>query len=189
MKIVLLDERGAEKIYREQMTRDFPAGELKPFQTILTQMRSGIYEPLAFCEQDGTLAAYAWQTVPPDRDSALVDYFAVLPQRRGQGTGTRALAALVDCYKPRKKTLIIECEHPAEAPDAQAARRRIGFYLRAGAQSAAIESRVAGVRYMVLALPCRGALPEAAAADALRRLYACMSPQKYGRGNVIFYGN
>ncbi|MDD6320053.1 MAG: GNAT family N-acetyltransferase [Oscillospiraceae bacterium] len=188
MKIVLLDERGAKKIYREQMTRDFPAGELKPFQTILTQMRSGIYEPLAFCEQDGTLAAYAWQTVLPDRDSALVDYFAVLPQRRGQGTGTRALAALVDCYKPRKKTLIIECEHPAEAPDAQAARRRIGFYLRAGARATAIESRVFGVRYQIYALSVGGFAPDSEISADLKEIYRRTVPEPYYRGNVIFYG-
>ena len=60
MKIVLLNERQAEAVYCGQMMRDFPESELKPFATILGMMRGGIYEPLAFYEEDGTLTAYAW---------------------------------------------------------------------------------------------------------------------------------
>ena len=118
MQIRLLNETEAETIHREQMTRDFPEAELKPFSAVRGLMRRGLYEPLALYE-DGHLVCYAWQTVLPDCDTALLDYFAVLPELRGKGTGTRALRALAGYYAPRRRTLLIECEHPAEA-------RRIG---------------------------------------------------------------
>ena len=141
MEIRLLNEKEAEQIYHTHMERDFPPSELKPFSSVQDMMHRGMYEPLALYE-DGQLAAYAWQTVLPDCPGALLDYFAVLPDRRGGGVGTRALHALVGYYTPRKQTLILECEHPAFAPDPAVAKRRVGFYLRAGARATAMESLV-----------------------------------------------
>ena len=80
-------------------------------------------------------------------------------------------------------------ENPAEAPDPATARRRIGFYLRAGARATALESRVFGTRYAVLALPCGGTVPDAALCKELRTLYKVMVPHPYYRGQVIFYGS
>ena len=89
----------------------------------------------------------------------------------------------------RVHDLVLECEHPAEAPDPSIARRRIGFYLRAGARATALESRVFGTRYAVLALPCGGTVPDAALCKELRTLYKVMVPHPYYRGQVIFYGS
>ncbi|HJD20193.1 MAG TPA: GNAT family N-acetyltransferase [Candidatus Gemmiger faecigallinarum] len=187
MEIRLLQEREAEQIYRSYMERDFPPSELKPFSSVQDLMRRGLYEPLALY-QDGALAAYAWQTVLGERRGALLDYFAVLPGLRGGGVGTQALQALAAYYAPRKQTLIIECEHPALAPDPAAARRRIGFYLRAGARATAMESLLFGVRYQIYALPCGGFEPDAELRADLEALYRAMVPEPYYRGNVIFFG-
>ena len=137
MKIVLLNVEQAQSIYRSQMVRDFPESELKPFASVQGMMTRGLYEPLAFYDEAGALMAYAWQAVLPQCRNVLLDYFAVLPQYRGSGVGTAVLKELAAYYAPRKQSLIIECEHPAEAPEPAVARRRIGFYLRAGARSTA----------------------------------------------------
>ena len=137
MKIVLLNVEQAQSIYRSQMVRDFPESELKPFASVQGMMTRGLYEPLAFYDEAGALMAYAWQAVLPQCRNVLLDYFAVLPQYRGSGVGTAVLKELAAYYAPRKQSLIIECEHPAEAPEPAVARRRIGFYLRAGAHAAA----------------------------------------------------
>ncbi|MDD4849226.1 MAG: GNAT family N-acetyltransferase [Gemmiger sp.] len=187
MQIQLLNAAEAQTIYENEMLRDFPADELKPFAAMRQMMADGIYEPLAFYE-DGQLLGYAWQTVLPERRGVLIDYYAVLPPLRGGGTGTRLLAALAGYYAGRKETLIIECEHPAEAPDPTMARRRIGFYLRAGARATAMESRVFGVRYQIFALPCGGAEPDAEINEDLKVIYSAMVPEPYYRGNVIFFG-
>ena len=78
-------------------------------------MTRGLYEPLAFYDEAGALMAYAWQAVLPQCRNVLLDYFAVLPQYRGSGVGTAVLKELAAYYAPRKQSLIIECEHPAEA--------------------------------------------------------------------------
>ncbi len=135
MKIVLLNVEQAQSIYRSQMVRDFPESELKPFASVQGMMTRGLYEPLAFYDEAGALMAYAWQAVLPQCRNVLLDYFAVLPQYRGSGVGTAVLKELAAYYAPRKQSLIIECEHPAEAPEPAVARRRIGFYLRAGAHA------------------------------------------------------
>ncbi len=188
MEIQLLNEQQAEQIYRSYMVQDFPPSELKPFASVQGLMRRGLYEPLALYE-DGALAAYAWLVVLPGCPGALLDYFAVLPERRGSGVGTRALQALAGHYAPSRQTLIIECEHPACAPDPAAARRRVGFYLRAGARPTAMESLLFGVRYQIYALPCGGAESDADIRADLETLYRTMVPEPYYRGNVVFFGS
>lgn len=187
MEIRALNKAEAKNVYEEHMLVDFPEGELKPFAAIGQMMDQGIYEPLAVYE-GGRMAAYAWQTVLPERRGALIDYYAVMPDLRGGGIGTRILAALAGYYAGRKDTLIIECEHPSEAPDQAIAKRRIGFYLRAGARATAMESRVFGVRYQIFALPCGGSEPDALINEDLKAIYQTMIPEPYYRGNVIFFG-
>ena len=172
MKIVLLNVEQAQSIYRSQMVRDFPESELKPFASVQGMMTRGLYEPLAFYDEAG----------------ALMDYFAVLPQYRGSGVGTAVLKELAAYYAPRKQSLIIECEHPAEAPEPAVARRRIGFYLRAGAHAAAMESRLFGVRYQIYSLPAGGLAKDEEIHRDLQELYRTMVPEPYYRGNVNFFG-
>ena len=174
MQILRLSPAACEELYHTALPRDFPAAELKPFAEIQRLLDAGIYEPLLLTDDAGVRLAYAWQVVLPGQRTALLDYFAVRCDLRGGGVGTQAL---------------LECEHPAEAPDPAVARRRIGFYLRAGARATALESRVFGTRYAVLSLPCGGTVPDAALCKELRALYKTMMPQPYYRGNVIFYGN
>lgn len=189
LRILPLNAAQTKDVYDRWMKRDFPPEELKPYGSMAQMMAKGWYEPSALMEEEtGGMAAYAFQTVMPGCRCALLDYFAVLPDLRGQGAGTAALGALAAHYAGRMDALIIECEHPAEAPDQEVARRRIGFYLRAGAHTTAIESRLFGVRYLVLALPCGGGADDAAVNADLRRIYRMTVPEPYYRGNVIFYG-
>lgn len=188
MKLRLLSLEETKRIYDRYLVRDFPPAERKPFASIRQLMEAGLYEPLGAEAGDGRLLAYAWQTVVPGCASALLDYFAVLPEGRGRGTGTAVLRALAARDAPHRDSLIIECEHPAEAPDPAAARRRIGFYLRAGARPTAMESRLFGVRYLIYAMPCGAAVPDADINADLQAIYRATVPEPYYRGNVIFYG-
>lgn len=188
MQIRLLDCAAAQQIYETRMVQDFPAAELKPFTAVREMMQAGIYEPLALYDEADHLQAYAWQVLLPGRRSALLDYFAVRKDLRGGGIGTQALQALSRHYAHRLDDLILECEHPEEAPDRAVAQRRIAFYLRAGACATRIESRVFGVRYQILTLPCGGHAEDAVVGQELKELYRMMVPEPYYRGNVIFYG-
>ena len=188
MQIRLLDCAAAQQIYETRMVQDFPAAELKPFSAVREMMQAGIYEPLVLCDAAGALQAYAWQVLLLGRRSALLVYFAVRSNVRGGGIGTQALHALARHYADRLDDLILECEHPDEAPDRAVARRRIAFYLRAGACATRIESRVFGVRYNILTLPCGGHAQDAVIGQELKELYRMMVPEPYYRGNVIFFG-
>lgn len=188
MQIRLLDCAAAQQIYETRMVQDFPAAELKPFSAVREMMQAGIYEPLVLEDEAGHLQAYAWQVMLPGHRSALLDYFAVRKDLRGSGIGTQALHTLEEYYKERLDDLILECEHPEEAPDQAIARRRIAFYLRAGACATRLESRVFGVRYQILTLPCGGHAEDSVVGQELKELYRMMVPEPYYRGNVIFYG-
>lgn len=132
MQILRLSPAACEELYHTALPRDFPAAELKPFAEIQRLLDAGIYEPLLLTDDAGVRLAYAWQVVLPGQRTALLDYFAVRCDLRGGGVGTQALQ-LVKAYDAmRVHDLLLECEHPAEAPDPAVARRRIGFYLRAG---------------------------------------------------------
>ncbi len=188
MKLRLLNRRQAKEIYDRYLVRDFPDSERKPFASMAALLRKGMYEPLAVEDDGGSLAGYAFLMAQPGSPSALLDYFAVLPAMRGQGLGTKALQALAGYLAPSRRSLLIECEHPAEAPDAAVARQRVAFYLRAGARATAMESRLFGVRYLILVLPCAGPAPDTEACADLRALYRATVPEPYYRGQVIFYG-
>ena len=149
MQITRLSAAECEDLYRSALPRDFPAAELKPFAEIQRLLESGVYEPLLLTDDAGARLAYAWQVVLPGQRTALLDYFAVRYDLRGSGVGTAALGLVRDYDAMRVHDLVLECEHPAEAPDPSIARRRIGFYLRAGARATALESRVFGTRRFV----------------------------------------
>ena len=190
MQITRLSAAECEDLYRSALPRDFPAAELKPFAEIQRLLESGVYEPLLLTDDAGARLAYAWQVVLPGQRTALLDYFAVRYDLRGSGVGTAALGLVRDYDAMRVHDLVLECEHPAEAPDPSIARRRIGFYLRAGARATALESRVFGARYSILQLPCgETLLTDGTLNTALQTLYSRMVPQPYYRGSVIFYGN
>ena len=124
---------------------------------------------------------YSSQMVRDFPESELKPFASV----QGMMTVLKELAAY---YAPRKQSLIIECEHPAEAPEPAVARRRIGFYLRAGAHAAAMESRLFGVRYQIYSLPAGGLAKDEEIHRDLQELYRTMVPEPYYRGNVNFFG-
>ena len=151
-------------------------------------MDAGVYEPLLLTDDAGVRLAYAWQVVLPGQRTALLDYFAVRCDLRGGGVGTQALQLLKAYDAMRVHDLLLSAS-TRRGPRPAVARRRIGFYLRAGARATALESRVFGTRYAVLPCPVAASVPDAALCKELRTLYKTMIPQPYYRGNVIFYGN
>lgn len=102
----------------------------------------------------------------------------------------RALHLLQAHYAPRLAALLLECEHPAEAPGCGHCPAAHRVLPAAGARATALESRVFGARYSILQLPCgETLLPDGTLNTALQTLYSRMVPQPYYRGSVIFYGN
>ena len=65
------------------------------------------------------------------KETALLDYFAISPDVRGKGCGSRALKLLLERFAG--KTYIFEVEMRDEkAPNAALRERKIAYYLRGG---------------------------------------------------------
>ena len=97
---------------------------------------------LAASEPPGQFVGMAWYELWP-KDVALLGYIAVVPERRGQGIGTRLYREIVKRISAR--VLFLEMEMPEEATseqERQLALRRIQFYRRHGAL------RLTGIHYL-----------------------------------------
>ena len=94
-----LEAREIEKIYREEMTGDFPAEELKPIDLILRLKAEGRY--CAFGNFEGEkLTAYAFLIHEKDDPVYLLDFFAVCRGGRDQGIGSTFIRELLHKLNP-----------------------------------------------------------------------------------------
>ena len=105
----------------------FPACERKLFSVMAEKAGQGV--DLLAIEDEGAFCGLAIVLVYGA--VALLDYFAVMPEKRGGGIGGAALALLKEKYAGR--ALLIEIEDPDEASENRAERvRRKAFYLKNG---------------------------------------------------------
>lgn len=179
-----LTEKELECLYLNDVYRDFPESEIKPWEVVSDLYTRGLYEPLGYFDGD-RLMAYSLQIVPK-AGAPLLDYLAVIPEYRGTGIGSVVLKQLQIRYRNRSG-IMIECEHPDEAPDIDAALRRLAFYDRAGAVLTDTQVRLFGVLFLIYQLPCSD-ISFAAPADAMESLYRLSVPaHQYDDAVSIFY--
>lgn len=146
-----IEEMGS--LYTPCLKRDFPPDELMPWKLMEPLIRKGFQHSVGFFDSEG-LAAYAL-FITDGGDSprtALLNYFAVEPQRRGSGVGTECLRLMREALRGRGCRIIFEVEDPEAAPDPDYARRRIDFYKRGGARSTGVGSTLFGVEYLIMVL-------------------------------------
>lgn len=119
------------KNYREQVRllyeEAFPEEEKKPFSLMEEYAASGKAELLAV-EEDG-FAGLVMNLLSDD--VALLDYFAVAPDRRSTGLGGRVIGKLLERFAGEKYIFEIEMQDET-APNAADRKRRKAFYLRNG---------------------------------------------------------
>lgn len=134
------------KVYYQYIKQDFPAGEYAPYEILLQQLRDGRQRGVILHEEDQDLA---YAICSGSNDFVLISLLAVLPQRRGQGLGSKLLAALQGHYADRAG-LIVEVERPELARNAQEQRTRqsrLHFYRQAGFHL------ITGVEYVIWGVP------------------------------------
>lgn len=125
----------------------FPKQEKKPFFMMKRLRRKGNMEFLCVEDEDGGFLGLAIMILCGEL--ALLDYFAITPERRGRNVGSQALKALQQRYADKKLLLEIEstlglegtqgnelgtaASESLQLPDNAAERlRRKAFYLRNG---------------------------------------------------------
>lgn len=126
----LTDARDGARLHavRQLYQSAFPDAERKPFSLLLKKQREGSVDIFAL-EDEGTFCGLA--ILAKREDLVLLDYFAVLPERRGKGAGSRALAAIRANYPGKRFFLEIEdAFRPSD--NAEQRQRRRAFYLKNG---------------------------------------------------------
>ena len=122
------------------------------------------------------LRAYAYFVADYEKRMLLLDYFAVIPDTRGNGYGSAALQQLREICADWKG-IVIEVENNELAED-EAVRdirnRRIAFYTRNGCHMTTTRSYVFGVDYRIMVLPVADERAEENMAQKVTGIYRCM---------------
>lgn len=186
MEIKRLSEEEIAQIYKTHMKRDFPPDELKPLSHIIKSAREGYGFSLGIYEEE-RLTGYAVFILCKETKCALLDYFAILKDRRGEGHGHRAFSLFATYFQenmPEIEGLYIESERISAAKDEKqrfTRERRIAFYRSCGCGMTTLRSVLFGVDYSIL-YKSFGREGSGASREALDALYRKMfKPGHYAR--------
>ena len=127
------------------LSADFPASELKPWQDIQPLVEAESYFGYGFYLEEQYIGYAALLSI--DQRGVLLDYLAVLSSARNLGLGSKILALLYAKLQTKFRFIIIEAESVAYAHDeanAKLRQRRINFYLRNGVRDSGILSHAPG---------------------------------------------
>ncbi|MCC8098645.1 MAG: GNAT family N-acetyltransferase [Clostridiales bacterium] len=172
-------------VYKEHIREDFPRGKRRPLFSMEKMLKTGRYDCYGYY-RNGNLIAYACYILTQSGSYALLDYFAVIPELRGQGIGSEFLRALQRNMSV-KCGVFLEAENPgsAKSEDEQQTReRRIRFYLSNGAKLTNSNCLLFGVDYNILFIPAGSAadIPEKECQHhAVEALYREIYGRFYGR--------
>ena len=106
----------------------FPKSEQKPFFIIKKNAQRGIVEMLEI-DEDGEFCGLA--VTIHYKDLVLLDYFAITPEKKGKGIGSKTLSLIKEKYKSNRLLLEIEAIGE-EHPNNQQRIKRQAFYMNNG---------------------------------------------------------
>ena len=146
MKIIKATDKERLKFIEDLYLRAFPKSERKPFSLMVGKQAEGTMELLSI-EEDHVFLGLA--IFAHDKDIALLDYFAITDEMRGQGIGSRAIKALQKIYAGKRFVLEIETtKKPCN--DLEMREHRKAFYLRNGLHTIDFDVNLFGVEMEVL---------------------------------------
>ena len=146
MKIIKATDETRQKLIESLYLRAFPKSERKPFSLMLQKQAEGTMELLSIEEENRFLGLAIFAH---DKDIALLDYFAISEDFRGQGIGSRAIKALQKIYTGKRFVLEIETTKKS-CKDLEMREHRKNFYLRNGLHTMDFDVNLFGVEMEVL---------------------------------------
>lgn len=114
---------------KELYLEAFPKEERKPISFLEKGIRQGYTKVFVIENEEGNFAGEAILML--DKDIAFLDYFAVSPNMRGGGIGTKVLKLLQEKYEGKKFALDIESTK-AECDNKKQRESRKKFYIANG---------------------------------------------------------
>lgn len=150
MKLVNIADEGAK--YKWQLydlyDKAFPEQEKKPLQVMENLVADGKMEMLAMVDED-EFVGLAINLIDVEQDRALLDYYAIVPEKRNYGYGSRGLEALLKKFKNHKYIFEIETQDE-KAENAEERKKRKAFYLRNGLQETGLFVNVYDTDFEIL---------------------------------------
>lgn len=116
----------------------FPEEEKKPEELMLSLAGQGKMELLAVTENSEFLGLMMNMLSPK---TALLDYFAIAPDKRNGGYGGRAVRKMLERFRDKKYIFEIEMQDD-QAENALDRKRRKAFYLRNGLKETGVFANV-----------------------------------------------
>ena len=184
MNIRELTIEEVRKVYKDHVRYDFPDEERKPLSRIEKTIREGKYLCLGAFGDDGGLLAYAFFVF--EKEACLLDYYAVVPDKRGEGIGSAFLKEAVMCA--RADVTIIEIEDPEAAvpeEEKKARERRLNFYLNAGCVNTHVRVTTFGVEFLLLEYPVTTSHKREMIAEGYRSIYRSILPKRMFEKNIL----
>ena len=128
MKLVNIADEGAK--YKWQLydlyDKAFPEQEKKPLQVMENLVADGKMEMLAMVDED-EFVGLAINLIDAEQDRALLDYYAIAPEKRNYGYGSKGLEALLKKFKNHKYIFEIETQDE-KAENAEERKKRKAFF-------------------------------------------------------------
>ncbi len=171
-------------IYNTYMTVDFPSSELKSLKKIVRLMELGKYYSLGVYEGE-CLVGYAFFMT--NENIVLLDYFAILKEKRNGGYGSKAITLISDYFDDKFDVLVLESEDPAFGKnnvEKEIRQRRVNFYKKNRFKVAAIEAKVYTVEFVIFTINNK-IKKDSDVAKALYKLYVAMSNEEKCKENVF----
>ena len=159
------------EIYENHMMNDFPDDERKPLKMIMSRYKKKQNFCLLYLEEN---EIKAYSILEFTNRSLLMDYFAVLPQFRNQGTGTRFLQEMKQ-YFNEYEALFIESESAYD----EVSQKRLDFYKNAGAFFSGIQVHLYHVDYEVMVLPLKRDVMVDEVQVMLNEIYTKIYPEAF----------
>ena len=185
-KTVELKELTKEQIvlvYNSRLVEDFARDEQKPLEVILKAVENGIYRCLGVYE-GSELLGYTF--LVRQNNNYLVDYLAIVPDRRNLGIGSvivrQLQTALFDA-----DSIMVEVEDPdytADASQKELQKRRIGFYLRNGCRDTGLRVRCFNVPFIILEAGSNTIRPQDELWEMYRSFYEAVMPLDMVKRNL-----
>ena len=82
IKILGIDD--FSEIYNKRLVNDFPESEVKSLKKIIDMYKKDMYFVYGYYNENGELAGYAFFINDRTKDTVLLDYFAIVPEKRSR---------------------------------------------------------------------------------------------------------